>query len=85
MLQSTQRASFNQNDIDPTCQVCSSSPETLTHFIMECPILEAIRNPIIGDISFEYMRLNFTTECFEDLSTDNQLQIIIDCTVNSVN
>ena len=80
VLQST-RASFNQNDIDPTCQVCSSSPETLLHFILECPILETIRNPIISDISFEYTKLNFTTKCFEDLSADNQLQIIMDCTV----
>ena len=68
VLQST-RASFNQNDIDPTCQVCSSSPETLFHFILECPILEAIRNPIICNNSFEYTKLNFTTKCFEDLYT----------------
>ena len=80
VLQST-RASFNQNDIDPTCQVCSSSPETLLHFILECPILETIRNPIISDITFEYAKLNFTTNSFEDLSADKQLQIIMDCTV----
>ena len=34
VLQST-RASFNQNEVDPTCQMCSSYPETLDHFILE--------------------------------------------------
>ena len=50
-------------------------------------LLEAIRNPIISDISFEYTKINFTTKCFEDLSADNQLQIIMDYTVlvNTVN
>ena len=80
-MQSRLNQTCNQNDIDPTCQVCSSSPETLLHFILECPILETIRNPIISDITFEYAKLNFTTNSFEDLSADKQLQIIMDCTV----
>ena len=77
-LQST-RASFNQYMVDPTCQVCCSAPETLVHFVLECPVLSTIRNPIINEISNQYNKLNCSKVIFENLSKVDQLKIILDC------
>lgn len=41
-LQSNRR-SFNQTKIDPTCLLCNQAPETRTHFISECTTLVTIR------------------------------------------
>ena len=46
----TNRASFNQNMVDPTCLLCSCVEETLQHFLLDCPVLAAIRNPIIDSL-----------------------------------
>ena len=77
-LQST-KASFNQNIVDPIYQVFCSAPETLVHFILECPVLSTIRNPIINDISNEYRKLNYSKVIFENLCKVDQLKIILDC------
>ena len=78
VLQST-RASFNQNEVDPTCQMCSSHPETLHHFILECPMLSAIRKPVLCDISNEYNNLNCSPSHFHSLCKEENLKIILDC------
>ena len=78
VLQST-RASFNQNEVDPTCQMCSSYPETLDHFILECPMLSAIRKPVLCDISNEYNNLNCSPSHFHSLCKEEHLKIILDC------
>ena len=49
ILQSN-RASFNQNEVDPTCLLCKTGAETLTHFLLHCAILESIREPILKDM-----------------------------------
>ena len=46
----TNRASFNQNMVDPTCLLCKSAEETTQHFLLECPELAATRNPIIDSL-----------------------------------
>ena len=30
------RAAFNQYEVDPTCKLCSTAPETRQHFIAKC-------------------------------------------------
>ena len=46
ILQSN-RASFNQNEVDPTCLLCKTRAETLSHFLLHCAILESIRESIL--------------------------------------
>ena len=41
------RARFNQNEVDPTCQLCYAKSETLTHFLLKCRNLETVRKPIL--------------------------------------
>ena len=36
---------FNQNEVDPTCQLCNAESETLTHFLPKYRNLEIVRNP----------------------------------------
>ena len=38
------RAVFNQHQVDPTCKLCSAAPETRQHFIAECSVYERERN-----------------------------------------
>ena len=51
ILQSN-RASFNQNEVDPTCLLCKTGAETLTHFQLHCATLESIREPVLKDIKY---------------------------------
>ena len=30
------RAAFNQNEVNPTCKLCSTAPESRQHFLSEC-------------------------------------------------
>ena len=41
ILQSN-RASFNQNEVDPICLLCMTRAETLSHFLLHCATLESI-------------------------------------------
>ena len=40
------RASFNQNQVNPTCLLCKKEDETVEHFLLHCESLEHIRRPI---------------------------------------
>ena len=71
--------SGDQNEVDPTCQMCSSHPETLDHFLLECPMLSAIRKPVLCDISNEYNNLNCSPSHFHSLCKEEHLKIILDC------
>ncbi|CAG2203169.1 unnamed protein product [Mytilus edulis] len=64
ILQS-QRAKYNSNAVDPTCQLCKNGEETLSHFLLTCVTLDAVRKPILekivrtaGRIFSESNRLN---------------------------
>ena len=46
----TYRASFNQNQVSPTCLLCQRDDETMEHFILHRCILDAIRQSILADI-----------------------------------
>ena len=51
ILQSN-RSSFNQNEVDPTCLLCKTGAETLTRFLLHFATLESIRQPILKDIKY---------------------------------
>ena len=48
ILQSN-RAKFNQNEVNPMCQLCQMDNETLKHFLLECRVLEYARKPVLKD------------------------------------
>ncbi|VDI15810.1 Hypothetical predicted protein [Mytilus galloprovincialis] len=50
ILQSN-RAAFNQIDINPTCLLCEEDSETLFHFIHSCPALASARNHHMLELS----------------------------------
>ena len=45
----TNRAKFNQNEVNPVCQLCKEDDETLQHFLLDCKTLEEARQPILID------------------------------------
>ena len=46
----TSRASFNQNQIKPTCLLCNDGDETTELFFLQCTALSSIREPILETI-----------------------------------
>ena len=46
----TNRVKVNQNEVDPTCQLCKQDKETLHHFLITCKALEDCRKTIMIDI-----------------------------------
>ena len=46
----TNRATFNQNCVDPVCLLCHQENETIEHFLLRCPALASLRNPVIDTI-----------------------------------
>ena len=68
------RSAFNQNIVDPTCQMCHKGDETMEHFLLECTELSNVRKPILDNI----------LDACSDLYNPNNdaytlLQTIIDC------
>ena len=41
------RASFNQNQVNPRCLLCHQGDGTEEIFLLKCPALAGVRNPII--------------------------------------
>ena len=48
VLQSN-RAICNQNDVNPTSQLCRMDNETSKHFLLDCQELETVRKPELKD------------------------------------
>ena len=46
----TNRVAFNQNQVDPSCLHSHQEDETVEHFLLHCPALASVRNPIIDNI-----------------------------------
>ena len=46
----TNRATFNQNQVDPVRLLCHQENETIEHVLLHCPALASLRNPIIDTI-----------------------------------
>ena len=48
VLQSN-RATFNQNEVNPICQLCRMDHETSKIFLLDCQELETVRKPVLKD------------------------------------
>ncbi|XP_052806151.1 uncharacterized protein LOC128235381 [Mya arenaria] len=78
ILQST-KANFNQNSVNPTCQLCNESSETLEHFILECINLQTVRKPIINDIIIEFNKCAKNDGQWQTLNQIERVRYLIDC------
>ena len=74
----TNRAKFNQNEINPVCQLCWNADETIQHFLLDCSYLENVRKPIISVIKTQLGELQ---EVYSDVIRHSFLQLVIDCSV----
>ena len=77
ILQSN-RARFNQNEEDPTCQLCYAESETLTHFLLKCRNLETVRKHILD--KFNTVLKDIIT-VFPDAAKYTVVQLLVDCGV----
>ena len=69
----TNRATFNQNQVNPVCLLCHREDEIVEHFLLHCPALASLRNPIIDTI------LSVCTGVYSPTNTpDSFLQLILD-------
>ena len=64
----------NRASFDPTCLLCKTGAETLTHFLLHCAILESIREPILKDIKYILRHSDIDFNNSEIL-----LQLLTDC------
>jgi hypothetical protein len=71
------RAKFRRGEINKICLLCGDEEETLEHFILYCPMLVSIRNPVIDDI-VEALHIQ-SKITFGTLSVNEQLSLILDC------
>ena len=78
-VRQSNRRKFNKNCVDPTCPPCKSHEDTLEHFIVVCPTVTTIRDPIIKQIQDE-LELSQNVN-FRDLSNKHKIQLILDCTI----
>ena len=67
------RATFNQNQIDATCQLCHQADETIDHFLLDCSCLEQTRQPALGSIIDIANSLSISPD-----ERTNLLQLILD-------
>ncbi len=74
------RARFNQFDIDPTCLLCSSEPETRGHFLVSCHVLHQQRSVFISQLETECEKLH--PGCWSSVAADpaSLTQLILDPT-----
>ncbi|CAG2240732.1 unnamed protein product [Mytilus edulis] len=73
-LQST-RAAFNQNQVDPTCQLCNLESETLEHFISKCSALSSIRMSFLLEYD-NLLKMSVCTKCSTNNKTVDTLCIL---------
>ena len=74
----TNRAKFNQNEVNPTCQLCGNADETLQYFLLDCSYLERTRGPIISDIKTV---LNQLLAFYPSVTRHSFIQLAVDCSV----
>lgn len=72
------RAKFNQNEVNPLCQMCHKDNETLKHFLLDCQELESVRKPILKDFLQVCNRLVQDCPLVADLSL---IQLLVDPSV----
>ena len=76
ILQS-RRIKMYKGESDPRCLLCKSEIENEEHFVLKCQKLEAIRQPIIEELS---LLLNDLKIDFEEFSNHDKMQLILDIT-----
>ena len=85
ILQSN-KASFNQHEVDPTCLLCKTGAETLSNFLLHCAILVSIREHILKGIKYilRYSDIDFNnseillqqlTDCSAILGTETVCEV----------
>ena len=72
----TNRASFNQNQVNPTCLLCKKGDETVEHFLLHCESLEHIRRPILYGIQRIWDSTGILRQGSDSASI---LQTVLDC------
>ena len=71
----TNRAKFNQNDVNPICQLCHKCEETPQHFIIDCEALAEDRDPILNDF---LTVLRSLLDIYPQAADYSLLQLLID-------
>lgn len=72
------KASFNQNSVDPTCLLCKESAETVDHFLLECKTLHDIRIPYLHELESFLCSFRNCTKCFNLTNVVIDAQLILD-------
>ncbi|CAG2187493.1 unnamed protein product [Mytilus edulis] len=67
-IQKSTRAAFNQNQVDPTCQLCHVESETLEHVLIRCNALSPIRMAFLLEYD-NLLKMSVCTKC----STNNTI------------
>lgn len=81
ILQSN-RAKFNQNEVNPTCQLCYAEDETIQHFLLQCETLETIRKHILDDIK---QVISDIIRKYPDAGRYSLVQLLVDCSIVQLN
>ena len=74
----TNRVKFNQNEVNPMCQLCWEAGETLEHFLLNCKALDTVRIPAITNIQTVLRDLLLVCPVASRFS---RLQLVIDSSV----
>jgi hypothetical protein len=76
-LLQTSKAAIKKNGNDSICLICGKDDETVEHFILQCPALSIVRDPVITEISFilyDRHRINLDT-----FNIQKKIQTMLDC------
>ncbi|KAK3099305.1 hypothetical protein FSP39_002387 [Pinctada imbricata] len=68
---------FNQNRVDPTCQLCKVAVEDYCHTLLECGALLNYRTPYLSELQLLFS-LNKNQTAWSDLGREDILQFILD-------
>ena len=77
----TNRAKFNQNEINPTCQLCYDAEETLEHFLLKCKGLDTVRNSVVKVVKDIQNGISDLLGVYPAASEFSLLQMIVDSNV----
>ena len=78
ILQST-RTKFKQEQTEGICLLCGDAEEDLKHFVLECSMLQSIRDAIFEDMNVEFRKI--TGRNMHQLTSQEIIQIILDCSI----
>lgn len=76
MYSTINRANFKGIEIDSTCLLCGVSCETVEHLILNCPLLEEVRKPVLEKVFAELSEIQETYWC--KYTTQQKRHLIIE-------